>query len=89
MSDVIFPRFLSECIVQNHEQQAGLRGDDMWGLFLCWCALNQEEPGEEKDFWVALKALGYSRGGDRVWRGFTMTGPAAVDYILSTHPSLV
>ena len=86
-------RFVSECIIYDPERESGLRYDDVYGLYLSWCFLNQEQPGTDKAFCAAMKQLGHIRrnrgSGHYIWPGLAMTGPAAVDYILSSQPSLV
>lgn len=85
-------RFLSECIICNPENQSGLREDEVYGVYLSWCVLNAENPCPEPSLWAAmnrhaLQEPGHAAG-RRVWPGLAMTGPAAVDYILSSQPSL-
>lgn len=84
------PRFLSECIIQDSKRQTGLLQDEMYGVYLSWCFLNREDPASEDAFWAALSHLGLvkPRGSTRL-PGLAMTGPAAVDYILYSQPSLV
>ncbi|WP_190989121.1 hypothetical protein [Pseudarthrobacter sulfonivorans] len=61
--------------------------------YISWCLLNSEKPGSSAAFWAATKRRGYGahhrRTGRYIWPGLAMTGPAAVDYILSNRPSLV
>lgn len=84
------PRFLSECIIQDPERQAGLLDDEMYGVYLSWCFLNREDPASENAFWAALNHMGHAkRSGTKRLPGLAMTGPAAVDYILYSQPSLV
>lgn len=93
MSVENYPRFLSECITSDPDKESGLRDEEMYGVYLSWCALNGKQPGSDHAFWAAVTELGHSRNyhndGHHVWPGLTMTGPAAVDYILSSQPSLV
>lgn len=93
MSITSYSRFLKECIIRNPTQQLGLRDDEMWGVFLSWCSITGQHPGQEETFWEGMRSLGHGRTvsgeGGYVCRGLTMTGPAAVDYILSSQPSLV
>lgn len=93
MSVPDYTRFLSECIIHDPDKQSGLSEDDMYGVYLSWCFLNQEQPGSDKALRAAMRQLGHSRRnhdlGHYVWPGLAMTGPAAVDYILSSQPSLV
>lgn len=93
MSITSYSRFLSECIIHDASQQLGLRDDEVWGVFLSWCSVTGQQPGGEENFWEAMHNLGLGRtssdDGGYICRGLTMTGPAAVDYILSSQPSLV
>lgn len=93
MSIPDYSRFLSECITYDPERHAGLRGDEMYGVYISWCLLNSGDPGSSTAFWAATKRQGYGprlrRAGRYIWPGLAMTGPAAVDYILSNRPSLV
>ena len=86
-------RFMSECILHDPDQQSGLRDDDVYGLYLSWCFLNQEQPGPDHALRAAMKERGHIRrnrgSSSYIWPGLAMTGPAAVDYILSSQPSLV
>jgi hypothetical protein len=86
-------RFLSESITRIKGEQQGLREDEVYGLYLSWCFLNAEEPIASASLWIAMRRQTrvepYVRGGQLVWPGLSMTGPAAVDYILSSQPSLV
>ncbi len=86
-------RFLSESITRIEGEQQGLREDEVYGLYLSWCFLNAEEPIASASLWIAMRRQTrvepYVRGGQLVWPGLSMTGPAAVDYILSSRPSLV
>jgi hypothetical protein len=88
-----YSRFLSESITHDPERQTGLRGDELYGVYISWCLLNSEKPGSSAAFWAATKRQGYGarhrRTGRYIWPGLAMTGPAAVDYILSNRPSLV
>jgi hypothetical protein len=86
-------RFLSECIACAPGKQPGLSDDEVYGVYLSWCLLNAETPCSDGSLWAALSQQGYAdtqdAPGRRVWPGLAMKGPAAVDYILSSQPSLV
>jgi hypothetical protein len=70
-----------------------LREDEMYGLYLSWCLLNAERPMTAESLTAAISRQGpvkpKVRGGQVVWPGLSMTGPAAVDYILASQPSLL
>lgn len=92
MSIPDYPRFLSECIIHSPDEQPGLREDEMYGVYFSWCFLNQKQPASDQAFWAAMSARGYNRRphvGRHVCPGVGMKGPAAVDYILSSQPSIV
>lgn len=93
MSIPNYPRFLSECFTQDPLSQSGIPDDQMYGVYVSWCLLNGETPGSSESLWAAMSQQGHARqhvSGDRhVWTGLTMKGPAAVDYILSSQPSLL
>jgi hypothetical protein len=92
MSDQNCSRFLSECITCNPENQPGLREDEIYGVYVSWCFLNAEAPCPEPSLWAAMNQHTQQKpahtSGRRVWPGLAMTGPAAVDYILSSQPNL-
>lgn len=93
MTAPIFRRFLAESIVHDPAREEGLRDDEIYGVYLSWCFLNDHEPVSDRAFWAAMRGQGFIRPRGAVGRyvcaGVGMTGPAAVDYILSSHPSLV
>lgn len=93
MSIMSYHRFLADCIIHDPSKQRGLRDDELYGLYLSWCFLNQEQPDSDDAFWAAMRGRGFTRtrgtAGQYVCPGLGMTGPAAVDYILSSQPSLV
>jgi hypothetical protein len=85
-------RFLSECIVPVPGKQQGLGDDVMYGLYLSWCLLNAVQPASATSLRAAVLREGHRQqhnGGRRQWRELSMTGPAAVDYILASQPRLV
>ncbi|GAC1378467.1 MAG: hypothetical protein NVSMB43_20210 [Pseudarthrobacter sp.] len=93
MSVPNYNRFLSECFIQDPAKPSGLRDDEIYGVYISWCMLSKETPASSKSLWAALSRNGHMREphtpGHYVWPGLTMTGPAAVDYILMSQPSLV
>ncbi len=93
MSIPNYRRFLSECIIYDPAQRPGLREDEMYGLYMSWCLMNREQPAGDELFWAAMSNCGLHRrrvaAGTSICPGVGMTGPAAVDYILSSQPSLV
>lgn len=85
-------RFLSECITRDLEKHPGLREGELYGVYLSWCLLNGEKPCPDASLWATMSQQGHeshSAAGQMVWPGLSMTGPAAVDYILASQPSLL
>lgn len=92
MSESNYARFLSECITRGPEKQPGIREDHLYGVYLSWCLLNAEESGSAESLWAALRQQGHRQhltAGRKEWPELSMAGPAAVDYILSSQPSLL
>lgn len=92
MSAPNYREFLSECLVAVPAKQRGLSEDDLYGLYLSWCLLTARKPGPTASLWAAVREEGYRqqhRCGRNEWPELCMTGPAAVDYILSSQPSLL
>ncbi len=91
MSD--YSRFISDCIDADGAEDHGLTDDELYGVYISWCALHRQVPAPGKAFWAALAQLGFvgRRRIDRrfVRPGLRMRGPAAVDYILASRTSLV
>lgn len=93
MSAPDYSRFLSECIIHDPEEQPGLREDEMYGVYLSWCLMNQQQFVSDHAFWAAKSTRGYNRShhgaGRQICPGLGMKGQAAVDYILSSQPSII
>lgn len=93
MSVPNYARFLSDCFLQDRERQPALREDDIYGVYVSWCLLNDQQPGPAKSLWAAMDQRGYMKQhrdtGRHEWPGLSMKGPAAVDYILTSQPSLL
>lgn len=93
MSAQNFRLFLSECLAPVPGKQPGLSDDELYGLYLSWCLLHARKPGPATSLWAAVRQEGYQqqqhRGGRNEWPELCMTGPAAVDYILTSRPSLL
>jgi hypothetical protein len=87
MSDLQYSRFLSECMTHDPDRPTGLLGEEMYGVYISWCLLHGEAPASGTAFWAAMKRQGCGgrqrHAGRYVFPGLAMTGPAAVDYILS------
>jgi hypothetical protein len=93
MSIPNYTRFLSECFIRDSGRQPALREDEIYGVYISWCMLNAEQPGPTTSLWTAMHHGGHTKqhrdAGRHEWPGLTMKGPAAVDYILSSQPSLL
>lgn len=93
MSVPNYTRFLSECFVENPGRQPALSEDELYGVYVSWCLLNGQQPGSTTSLWAAMDQRGHTgqqrATGRHEWPGLTMKGPAAVDYILSSQPSLL
>lgn len=88
-----YSRFLSECITRVPGKQPGLSEDDMYGVYLSWCLLNAEKPGSNKFLFAVMRQEGHTpqqhSDGRNRWPELSLTGPAVLDYILASQPSLV
>jgi hypothetical protein len=91
MSVSNYSRFLSECIIPAPGRQPGLLEDEVYGVYVSWCLLNSQQPGPENALSAAMEQQGHAKQGAVRGRyaGLAVTGPAAVDYILASQPSLV
>ncbi|MEW1808850.1 hypothetical protein [Pseudarthrobacter sp. NPDC080039] len=86
-------RFVQECIAADTVDDHILSEDQIYGLYLSWCALHEQTPGPCESFWAAMSGQGiHERRANNhrsIRPGLRMTGPAALDYILASQPSLV
>ncbi|MFB8369758.1 hypothetical protein ACFC25_10380 [Pseudarthrobacter sp. NPDC055928] len=84
--------FLADSIAPA-EPNHGLSDDELYGVYTSWCLLRREFPTASPAFWTAMRERGIPdrcRIAKRVIRpGLRMTGPAAVDYILTSQPSML
>jgi hypothetical protein len=84
---------MSDCIAADVEGDRGLTEDEMYGVYISWCVLHYLRPQPCEEFWAAMSDLGLDerrRIDSSYFRpGLRMTGRAAVDFILSSRPSLV
>lgn len=86
-----YARFVQDCIAAGAPGDHRLTEDQIFGVYLSWCELLSQTPGPCESFWEAMSVLGVDeRHEDNRYmrRGLRMTGPAAVDYILASQPSL-
>lgn len=79
-----FQRFLAEATVRDPGARELLERESFYGLYISWCLLHGITPVPDTDFHAGMRRCGI----DIDHSGLTMTGPAAADYILSSHPDL-
>jgi hypothetical protein len=83
--------FLAECFAAA-DPTRGPTDDEMYGVYTSWCLLRQQRLASPPVFWTAMRELGIPdpcRVATRMVRpGLQMQGPAAVDYIVTSRPSL-
>lgn len=84
--------FLADSIARA-EPNHGLTDDELYGVYTSWCLLHREFPASSPVFWAAMRERGIPNR-RRITKGvirpgLRMTGPAAVDYILASQPSLL
>lgn len=88
-----YARFVEDCIALDEADDYGLTDDEMYGLYLSWCHLQQQSPSSSRTFWTAMGAYGLTArrrvNRSNIHPGLRMTGPAALDYILANRPSLL
>jgi hypothetical protein len=92
MKPLDYATFVQDCIAADTTEDHGITEDDMYGLYLSWCILHQQPPTPCESFWAAMSNMGFHEqisSNHRHIQGLRMTGPAAVDYILSSRPSLL
>lgn len=92
MTASTYSLFLADAIVPA-ESNHGLTDDELYGVYTSWCPLRREFPASSPVFWAAMRERGMPERGRIakrvIRRGLRMTGPAAVDYILTSHPSML
>lgn len=80
--------FLRECTSKD-ETAEGLDPDELYGLYVSWCALSQLTPLLDEQFRHALASVdvhAVRRSGRMIYPGLIMIGPAATDYIVNSSP---
>lgn len=86
-------RFVSECVTSVPGKEPGVSEDEMYGVYLSWCLLNAENPRSSESLWAAVRQEGHRLkhclDGRNEWPELSLAGPAVVDYILASQPSLV
>jgi hypothetical protein len=88
-----YTRFIRDCIAANAAEDKGLSEDQLYGVYLSWCGMNRQVPTSCESFSLAMSELGLTSRRQNnhrcIWSGLRMTGPAALDYILTSRPSLL
>lgn len=88
-----YARFIRECITADIPDNHGLTEEQLYGVYLSWCSLDRQCAASCDSLRTAMSALGHQsrrqNDHDDIWPGLRMTGPAALDYILTSRPSLV
>ncbi|MCA4135175.1 hypothetical protein [Arthrobacter sp. M4] len=80
--------FLRDCTTRD-DTFTGLDPDQLYGLYVSWCALGQRRPVTDVTFRTELARLNIHPAivSDRlVYPGLAMIGPAATDYIVHSSP---
>jgi hypothetical protein len=85
VTDPHFESFFAQAIDDEHDKDAGLGADELYGLYTSWCLLGQQPPQPPEALWEALKARRINPGNNHLG----MKGPAAADYIIASAPDLV
>jgi hypothetical protein len=79
-----FDRFLAEALTTERETDGGLDKEELFGLYTSWCLLNDCQPEPAEALWEALKGRRIETDDNTL----AMSGPAALDYIVSSSPDL-
>lgn len=80
-----FDQFLNEALTTFRETDGGLGREELYGLYTSWCHINQAQPESAESLWAALDGRRIKPEDNTL----AMTGPAALDYIVSSSPDLV
>lgn len=89
MATLALDEFLSAC-VQASPEGPGLSMDELYGLYVSWCALSGRHAAQDRTFRKVLASAGIEPN-HRTGRcaGLSMTGPAAFDYLVHRELPLV
>lgn len=80
-----FQQFLREATIRDPGAAGDLLGpDSFYGLYISWCLLHGITPVPDTDFRAGMRRCGI----DIHHSGLAMTGPAAADYIVASHPDV-
>ncbi len=84
MASSHFQQFLSESTIPAPATDAPLPPDGLYGLYVSWAGLHDITPQPEAAFHAAMRRHGVNPRACML----SMTGPAAVDYILNSYPAV-
>jgi len=84
MASSPFQQFLSESTAPAPATGEPLPADGLYGLYVSWAFLHRITPHPEAAFHSAMRRHGVNPRA----RTLSMTGPAAVDYILNSYPGV-
>lgn len=79
-----FDQFFAEALTTDRETDSGLAKEELYGLYTSWCLINQGQPEPAEALWAALQGRRIKPDDNTL----AMSGPAAVDYIVSSSPDL-
>ncbi|MDJ0318946.1 hypothetical protein [Pseudarthrobacter sp. PS3-L1] len=77
--------FLCEALSADPGSEEGLNREHLFGLYMSWCVLNDQEPLAAQSLWMELRANHI----DPDKNSLSMTGAAALNYIVSSAPDLM
>ena len=52
----MYARFIEDSIAFDEADEYGLTDDEMYGLYLSWCQIQQQSPSAGRTFWSAMDA---------------------------------
>jgi hypothetical protein len=88
-----YARFIQDCVAAGTAEDHGLTDDQLYGVYVSWCGLDGQPAACCEAFRAAMAYFGLhaklQNNRRNIWPGLRMTGPAALDYILTSRPSLV
>lgn len=79
-----FDQFFAEASTTDRETDSGLTKEGLYGLYTSWCLINQGQPEPADALWAALEDRRIKPDDNTL----AMSGPAALDYIVSSSPDL-
>jgi hypothetical protein len=77
--------FLSDALQDRPGSVRGLSPDELYGLYISWCLMNDTIIESPEALWDGLRAWGIDPASNHL----AMKGPVAVDYIIASAPSIL